>query len=44
MKIASIMGTDFWKEAINKEMINVQPAFEFRDSNQLQAHRLPHGF
>jgi hypothetical protein len=35
MKIDSITGTDFWKKAIDKEMINVQPAFEFRDGDKI---------
>jgi hypothetical protein len=30
------MGTSFWKDAIEKEMKNVLPAFEFRDDNVLQ--------
>jgi hypothetical protein len=28
-------GTDFWKKAVDKEMKNVMPAFEFRDDNQV---------
>jgi hypothetical protein len=27
------MGTALWKDAIKKEMKNVQPAFEFRDDD-----------
>ena len=28
-------GTDFWRRAIEKEMRNVMPAFEFRDDNDI---------
>jgi hypothetical protein len=28
-------GTTFWRDAINKEMKNVLPAFEFRDDDQV---------
>ena len=29
------MGTDFWHCAIDKEMRNVMPAFEFCDDNKM---------
>jgi Reverse transcriptase (RNA-dependent DNA polymerase) len=32
-------GTGFWQEAIEKEMVNVMSAFEFRDDN-----KPPHGY
>jgi hypothetical protein len=28
-------GTDFWRKAIGKEMLNVMPAFEFREDNKV---------
>ncbi len=28
-------GTDFWRKAIEKEMRNVMPAFEFRDNDEM---------
>jgi hypothetical protein len=28
-------GTNFWRKAIDKEMRNVKPAFEFRDDNKV---------
>jgi hypothetical protein len=28
-------GTDFWLNAIEKEMTNVMPAFAFRDDNKM---------
>lgn len=35
LKVDSMTGTDFWKKAIDKEMRNVKPAFEFRDDNKV---------
>jgi hypothetical protein len=35
LKVDSMTGTDFWKKAIDKEMRNVKPAFEFRDDNNV---------
>jgi hypothetical protein len=34
--IDSKTGTSFWKDAIEKEMRNVLPAFEFQDDNVMQ--------
>jgi hypothetical protein len=28
-------GTDFWRKAIEKEMLNVIPVFEFRDDDKV---------
>ena len=33
LQIDADSGTDFWREALGKEMLNVDPAFEFRDDN-----------
>jgi hypothetical protein len=33
LAIDAAMGTTFWKDAIEKEMKNVQPACEFRDND-----------
>jgi len=35
LKIDERTGTDFWRRAIEKEMKNVMPAFEFRDDNKV---------
>ena len=35
------MGTTFWQDAIEKEMRNVMPAFEFSETNEiLKFHKL----
>ena len=34
LKIDRETGTDFWRQAIEKEMKNVLPAFEFNDKNE----------
>ena len=33
LQIDADTGTNFWREALGKEMQNVDPAFEFRDGN-----------
>jgi hypothetical protein len=35
LKVDAMTGTDFWKKAIDKEMRNVKPAFEFKDNNKV---------
>jgi hypothetical protein len=35
LKVDRDTGTDFWRKAIDKEMKNVMPAFEFRDDNEV---------
>lgn len=35
LKIDDETGTDFWRRAIEKEMKNVMPAFEFRDNDKI---------
>ena len=35
------MGTTFWQDAIDKEMKNVMPTFEFSDTNEIpKFHKL----
>ena len=41
------MGTTFWQDAIEKEMKDVMPTFEFSDTNEItKFHKLIncHGF
>ena len=35
LRIDEETGTDFWRMAINKEMKNVMPAFEFHDDDKM---------
>ena len=35
LKLDEESGTDFWRKAIEKEMRNVMPAFEFRDDDKM---------
>jgi hypothetical protein len=33
--VNEMTGTNFWRQAIDKETKNVKPAFEFKDDNQV---------
>ena len=33
LRIDKEMGTEFWTKAVEKEMKNIEPAFEFRDND-----------
>jgi hypothetical protein len=35
LRIDEETGTDFWRMAIEKEMKNVMPAFEFHDNDKI---------